>query len=428
MPKFTDRFLPPTPKYRRHRASGQAVVTLSGRDHYLGPYGTKASRIEYDRLITEWLAGGRHLPAQEVTDDLTVVELCAAFMRHAKTYYVKDGRPTSTLAGIKRALAPLGRLYGRMPVTGFGPKRLKALRHKLLQGGRANRTTINKRIGIIKQIFEWGVAEELLPPSVYQALAAVKGLRKGRTPAREPVPVESVSAEVVAATLPYLPPVVADMARFQRLTGARPGEVCQLRPVDVDRSNPVWVYHPSSYKTEHHDRDRIIFIGPKGQEVLRPYLLRATGAYCFSPAESVKQHLEARHAARKTPLSCGNKPGSSRRSQPKCQPKERYTKDAYNLAIRRACEAAFGMPKELRRISKKLADNERKRLQKLAAEWRAKHCWSPNQLRHAAGTTVRRLYGLEAAQVVLGHAKADVTQVYAARDMALAAEIMGKIG
>ena len=45
MPKLTNS----VPKYRKHRASGQAVVTLNGRDHYLGPHGTKASRIEYDR-------------------------------------------------------------------------------------------------------------------------------------------------------------------------------------------------------------------------------------------------------------------------------------------------------------------------------------------------------------------------------------------
>ena len=32
------------PKYRKHRASGQAVVTLNGRDIYLGPHGTKASK------------------------------------------------------------------------------------------------------------------------------------------------------------------------------------------------------------------------------------------------------------------------------------------------------------------------------------------------------------------------------------------------
>ncbi len=42
--------------------------------------------------------------------------------------------------------------------------------------------------------------------------------------------------------------------------------------------------------------------------------------------------------------------------------------------------------------------------------------WAPNRLRHARATEIRRTYGLEAAQVILGHAKADVTQVYAERD------------
>jgi site-specific recombinase XerD len=54
--------------------------------------------------------------------------------------------------------------------------------------------------------------------------------------------------------------------------------------------------------------------------------------------------------------------------------------------------------------------------------------WHVNQLRHAAATQIRHEFGLEAAQVILGHAKADVTQVYAERDAALAAEIMRKIG
>ena len=47
------------PRYRKHRASGQAIVNLSGQDFYLGPHGTKASKLEYDRLIGEWLANGR---------------------------------------------------------------------------------------------------------------------------------------------------------------------------------------------------------------------------------------------------------------------------------------------------------------------------------------------------------------------------------
>jgi hypothetical protein len=42
------------PKYRKHNASGQAIVTIQGKDHYLGPYGAAASKREHDRLVAEW--------------------------------------------------------------------------------------------------------------------------------------------------------------------------------------------------------------------------------------------------------------------------------------------------------------------------------------------------------------------------------------
>jgi integrase len=53
---------------------------------------------------------------------------------------------------------------------------------------------------------------------------------------------------------------------------------------------------------------------------------------------------------------------------------------------------------------------------------------SPNQLRHTAATEIREKFGLEAAQVVLGHASADITQVYAERNQKLAAEVIKQIG
>ena len=43
------------------------------------------------------------------------------------------------------------------------------------------------------------------------------------------------------------------------------------------------------------------------------------------------------------------------------------------------------------------------------AEWKKAHRWSPNRLRHSAATAIRQRFGLEAAQVPLGHASADVT-------------------
>ena len=54
--------------------------------------------------------------------------------------------------------------------------------------------------------------------------------------------------------------------------------------------------------------------------------------------------------------------------------------------------------------------------------------WHPNQLRHTFATTVRRQHGLEAAQVLLGHSRADVTQVYAERDLTLASTVAAKVG
>ena len=54
--------------------------------------------------------------------------------------------------------------------------------------------------------------------------------------------------------------------------------------------------------------------------------------------------------------------------------------------------------------------------------------WHPNQLRHLFATEVRQAYGLEAAQVLLGHSRADVTQVYAARDLGLAVRVAAEAG
>ena len=71
MPNAVDS--PRVPSHRRHKPSGQAVITLSGRDIYLGKWNTKASRAEYDRLIGEWLANGRCLPAAD--GGATVAEL-----------------------------------------------------------------------------------------------------------------------------------------------------------------------------------------------------------------------------------------------------------------------------------------------------------------------------------------------------------------
>lgn len=396
------------PKYRLHRASGQAVVTLYGKDIYLGPWRSKASKLEYDRLIREWVAGGR--PTRQVagTNDITVVELAAAYLDFAKGYYRKNGKSTDTIYQVQQAAAIVCEQYGRTNASDFGPLALKAIQAELIERD-LSRTTINHLTATIRRMFRWGVAEELIAPAVLQALAALPGLKKGRTQARETPPVRPVADEIVDATLPFLQDIAGDMVRFQRLTGCRPAEVCMLRPCDLDRSGDVWLYRPESHKTEHHDRDRVICIGPKAQDLLRKYLLREADAYCFSPQDSERKRRASLHSQRKTPLNCGNVPGSNRKRTPTRQPGACYTTDSYRRAVTRGC---------------RLANKQRQKEGRddLLPEWH------PNQLRHSAATSIRRQFGLEAAQVTLGHAAADVTQIYAEKNLTLAVEVMRRIG
>jgi integrase len=391
------------PSYRHHKPTGQAVVTLSGQDIYLGKWNAKASRDAYDRLIGEWMANGRRLPQK--CENLTVAELVLRYWRFATSYYRKDGRLTGSIPPIRVALRLLRRLYGTSLAADIGPLALEAIQHKLIAAGKS-RSTINELVAIIRRAFRWAVAKELVHPDVYHALTAVPGLKKGRSDAREPEPIRPVADDVVDATLSFLPKVVADMVSLQRLTGCRPGEVCRLRPCDIDRCKDVWAYRPQSHKTEHRDRERVIFIGPKGQAILLPYLLRDAEAHCFSPVESEN----GRHAEMRARRRSRVQPSQQNRhqSRPKRMAGRRYNKDSYNRAIRRAIDKA----------NRQRATNGQELLT----------CWRPNQLRHSMATEVRKQFGLEAAQVTLGHAYADVSQIYAERDLTLAAEVMRKIG
>ena len=146
--------------------------------------------------------------------------------------------------------------------------------------------------------------------------------------------------------------------------------------------------------------------------MLRPYLLRAADAYCFSPAESeAKRHVKMR-ARRRTRVQPSQR--HRRKRHPVRAPKACYTKDSYGRAIQR------GIAKANRQAAEEAAT--------IGADPVLIPHWHLNQLRHSAATQIRRQFGLEAAQVILGHSKADVTQVYAERDTGLAVNIMRRIG
>lgn len=388
------------PSLSWHKASQQFLVRLSGRDRYLGR-DRAVAQAAYDRLTAEWLARGRRAepapePVQLASTGPTIATLVVQYLDHADRYYVKNGEPTDEAKSIRYALQPLVDLFGALPAAAFGPKALKGPVIDWLKARHLTRQGINGRLGRIRRFFKWAVSEELVPSSVLEGVRAVPGLKRGRTEVAEAAPVLPVSEADFRAALPFMPDPVRAMAELSWHSGMRPGEVVQMTAADVDQSGPTWVYTPRSHKTEHHGRARHIDFGPQAQAVLRPWL-RLDGKPLFSPAEWEDKWNAERRANRRTPMT----PSQSRRGRTpsrKRAPQATYTVASYCRAVTRACKKAGIDP------------------------------WSPSRIRHAFGTRVRAQFGLESAQVALGHAKADVTQIYAERNADLSRRVAAEIG
>jgi integrase len=392
------------PAYRLHKQSGQAIVTLrdglGGRcDVTLGKHGTAASRAEYARVVAEWESNGRRLPQRfgAVDESLSVAEIMVRYWRWAESYYRDDdGQPARELENIREALKPLRRLYGQTTANEFGPLALRSLQQQLAKDGLA-RTTINMRITRIRRVFKWAVSVELLPAAVHQSLATLPGLRRGREQVKEAEPIGPAPIEHIETAIPHMTGPTAAMAQLQLLTACRAGEVMAMRAIDLIMSGPIWTYTPKRHKNRHRGHERVIFLGPKAQELIKPFLTTDLNAYLFSP----RRYMEQMHAQRAALRKSKRTPSEQRRTRkrkPKIKPGERYNRRSYRIAVDRACKKA-NVPS-----------------------------WSPLQLRHTAATMIRSKYGIEAAKVVLGHQRIETSQIYAERDLGKAAQIIAEIG
>jgi integrase len=389
------------PSYREHKPSGQAVVTLGGRDEYLGKYGSPESRSKYQRLIREYVNNGFRRPGPEEEQGLRVAHLCERYNAFAEREYKHiDGTPTGTVENTRLAMKELFEFAGDVPVEQFGPRLLTQLREKMIARDLA-RATINDRIGIVRRSFKWAAGQEMLPATLYQALMTVPGLRRGRGGARETERVRPVPQEHIDKSLPEMPEMVQAMVRLQLATGARPGEITILRACDIDRSTLPWIYRPEAHKNSWRGEEREILLGPEAREIvskwMRPGLQEQP---LFSPRESERLRREKLRAARVAPMypSHVRVLERKRKAQPKRLPGEFYDVDQYRQAITRACEEA-----------------------------EVPH-WHPNQLRHNAATRIRELFGLEAAKTILGHRLVETTQIYAESDRKRAREIVERVG
>lgn len=369
-----------------------------------------ATRL-YQAWLTRWHDDPRIRDPKRQAEALTVAALAQAYLRHCETLYRKNGKLTSYIYNVRSALQSLIDHHGDLMAADLTPPMLAKWRDAQVirpNGAPRARDTVNKWLHIIWSCYQWAVERGDIDATVMAGLRAVKRLQKGRTAAVEAGKVKPVAWATVEQTINHCAPAVEALIRVLWHTGMRPDEACMMRGCDLEQGGEVWLYRPESHKLDHMEgeRERVVAIGPRAQEIITPFLVPDLSAYLFRP-----------------PVN-------------RCDAGERYTTPALRQAIHRACDEAFPPPEELRRKRVEAGGRKKSRWEtdaewrgrigrkswRKVMEWRAANHWNPNQLRHARATELRKSYGLEHARVILGHSKTHTTEIYAERDLASAKE------
>jgi integrase len=378
---------PRLPGYRLHRASGNARVTLGGRDVYLGQYGSPESKSEYQRVLAEWLATGcRPLPSPG--HSLTVIELLDFYLRD-----LQSQNPSVSQWNRARQAAKLLRTHcGHSPVDQISVTTIRAIQRGLVGRGN-NIVTIRMRVSGIISLLRWGKTEGYVPIETFERIRDIARAPRslGASPARIREP---LGDEELLRAIEVMPPMLADMVTLQRYTGMRPGEVCRMKWRDISRSMDVcWLYSPPEHKTAYQGKKREIPLGRLSQAILIKYMDRPADAPLFCPRESEKCRLANAHEKRLTPMTPSQEQRAARARAGATKsdrgPGEGWRTDSYRRAIQRCLERA-GLTK-----------------------------WFPYLLRHARATELRATRGLDAAQVSLGHSQVRTTERYAQPDAQL---------
>ncbi len=364
------------PRDRSRRLAYVNYTTPDGdrRQKSMGEAGTPLAERNYRDFLKAFLSGTpvSERPPEDDPDGpgVTVGTLAARFLRWADGYYVTDeGKPATEAKNFRVYVRPMNRLFADIPASAFGPQKLRQVRDLMIEDDLC-RNEVNRRTRRIIQVFTWGVEHELVPPSVVQALRAVKMLRRGKHGVRESDPVVPVTWRNLRV-LRHVSPTIAAMIRVMWLTGMRPGELCAMQMCDLDLSDEPWVFTPPRHKTAHRGKVLQKQLGPKVREILRPFLKVDPSAFLFNPADTDRVRGDVG---------------------------DYYTTPSFRRAIARACRRAGLQP------------------------------WSPNRLRHAFATRMRRRFGAERTQTLMGHAQLSTTLIYAEADLRTTRDIVEQVG
>jgi integrase len=349
--------------YTLHKATGQAFVRVEGRMVYLGKYGSPESRVRHRNIVA---AAQARQEAFDLMRPLSVGELCERFVQAMQREYGR--RSWQDIEARAVALTVCAKHAGMEAAT-FGPKALQDIRQAMLKQDRLTRYGINRRKQHIVAMFKWAVSEELVPPSVWHSLQAVRPIRRGRGRDNPPrVPADPVAVDAVVERLQADGNTgAARCVRFMRATGCRPAEAYGATPADFRLSESLPTYTVREHKCAHRGMDRVI-----------PLNAAAVAAVQDSLADRPQTHG----------LVFPNGAG------------KRWDNRTLPRMIARACEALGIQP------------------------------WTPYQLRHLAATEAVNRTGNEAAvAAMLGHAPdSTVVRRYSVNRLQLAAQAAKAVG
>jgi integrase len=354
------------PKYCRQPSSNRAFVNL--------PLGKGKRKRVYlgDYNSAESLAEydkvvGNWLAtkrAPDVDNNVTTVASVAERFRSEQKRKVSESKRYHLDAAIKI----LVELFPDRPALEFDSLQMNRLRSELIDRG-YSRKYCNDILVIVKRCFKWSMQRDYITTDQHVKIQSIDSVSSGEAPTKI---VEPANDDDVNATLPLLSRDFQDTIAFLRATGCRPGEARLMQVGDIDREN--WLLHRDKHKTAHKGKSRYVPIPSSVREILLPRLLRPEDAFVFG-------------------ADGGDRP---------------YEKRALGRAIDRA----------IKKLNEQRSEDDLPTVDH----------WHPYRLRHLRATEVREQYGVEVAQVLLGHARISMTEHYAGITEAKAKEVGKLIG
>ncbi len=309
---------------------------------------------------------------------LSIGELVRMYLAHAESYYRdSEGKPTGEHLNIDAALRTwlLFKVDVELPVIHLSKQDLRRIQAAMIEDGRA-RTYINATIAKIQRMAKWAVQNDIIEDTPDDAhasrflgiFAAVEKLKAHRSSAREPQPTQAIELAHVVTTLKYMNTNARDVFEIILRTGARVGEIIQLRAgmIRQDRRDG-WFAHPKKHKSAWRGHDRRIPL-------------------CSACMRIVKRRMPA-------PLFEG---GAEDAPLFPSQLGRCYTRSGLRAVLRAAIARAN-------------------------AKGHNVPDWHPHQVRYTVAQISRALEGLDDTQALLGHRSRAMTEHYAGNDNPTAA-------